>query len=231
MFRPMTRCRILILAALFTVLPASGWSDETPPAETVRSNDASRFVGETVTVCGPVAGTGYFPHLKGEPTFINFDQRYPEQSFTVVIWGKYREKFEQSPDRLYADRELCVTGRVETYKGKPQIVVLSPDQIEIRDAGLVVEQFSYEERVLLKAMLAALGYEVDIGTGEWGPAADQALLEFQEEQGLEEEGGQSAKTLRALAQAVDQVPAEEQQRILRLLLLNLAQREEAAARK
>jgi len=231
MFRPMTLCRILLLAALFTTLPATGWSDDSAPVVTVNTSDATRHVGERVTICGPVAGTAYFPHLKGEPTFVNFDRRYPEQSLTVVIWGEFRSEFEQAPDRLYAKKDLCVTGRIETYKGKPQIVVMSPDQIEILNAGLVAERFSYEERVLLKAMLAALGYEVDEGTGEWGDAADQAMREFQTAQGIENEGEQSPKTLRALAQAVDRVPAEDNQKILRLLLLNLAQREEAADRK
>ncbi len=231
MFRPTPRRWMLLLVAVLTLVPAMGLADEGTSPETIKSTDATRYVGKQVTVCGPVAGTGYFPHLKGEPTFINFDRLYPEQSFTVVIWGKFRDQFEQAPDRLYDGLDLCVTGTIETYKGKPQIVVTQADQIEIHDSGLVPERFSYEERVLLKAMLAALGYLVDEGSGEWDAAAAQALLDFQEEQGITEEGGQSPKTIRALAQAVDQVPSEEQQRILRVLLLNLAQREEVAARK
>ena len=56
----------------------------------------------------------------------------------------------------------------------------------------------------------------------WSRLASCSAL-CQEELNLVEEGGQSPQTLRALAQAVDRVPAEEQQKILRLLLLNLAQ--------
>ncbi|NNF05499.1 MAG: peptidoglycan-binding protein [Candidatus Eisenbacteria bacterium] len=228
--RPTTRL-ILLVVAIFLSLPTRAPAQESDVTESILTTEVGHFIGQTVTVCGPVAGTAYFSRLRGEPTFINFDRQYPEQSFTVVIWGRSLGEFEVPPDKLYADKQLCVTGRIETYKGKPQIIVTSPDQIEVQDEGLVPERFTYEERVLLKAMLVALGHQVDDGTGEWDSATAQAMADFQVEHGISDEGSRSPQTLRALAKAVEQVPSDEQQKILRLLLLNLAQREEAAARK
>ncbi len=218
MFRPvrglMPPVLLLVLAA-----PVRG-------AEPVPAAEASKHVGETITVCGTVAGAAHFDRLKGEPTFLNFGRPYPDQTFTVVIWGDNNRKFESPPHRMFAQREVCVTGTVETYRGKPQIEVRDPSQIVASVPRFHADRFSYEERVLLKAVLSALGHPADIGTGEWDASADRAIRDFQAETGLEPEGDRDPRTLRALAEAVDRVGPDDARRILRLLLVNLAQREE-----
>jgi len=213
-------------AALLFVVSAPSLAEGPVP-----SAEASKHVGETVTVCGTVAGAAHFDRLKGEPTFLNFDRPYPDQTFTVVIWGDNNRKFESPPHRLFAHREICVTGTVETYRGKPQIEVRDPSQITVASTRLDADRFSYEERVLLKAVLAALGHPTDVGTGEWDEQADRALRAFQAEAGVTPEGDRDPATLRALAGATDRIGPDDARRILRLLLVNLAQREEPAAGK
>jgi len=219
---------VLFLAmVLGFVLPAQA-AGAPEDAAGIPSLDAARHVGETVTICGPVVAASHFDHIRGEPTFLNFDRPHPNQSFTVVIWGENNAKFERPPHRMFAKRTVCVTGRVETYKGKPQIEVRDPDQIRVVSGQFEADRFSYEERVVLKAMLAALGHPLDIGTGEWDDEADRALRAFQEENGLAKEEGRSPAVLNALAAAVPRLSDGDRTRLLQLFLLNLAQREEAA---
>jgi hypothetical protein len=56
------------------------------------ANAAKNHVGETATVCGSVVSTRYAASTKGQPTFLNLDKPYPNQVFTVLIWGS-RSKF------------------------------------------------------------------------------------------------------------------------------------------
>ena len=149
----------------------------------------------------------------------------------MVIWGENNRKFERPPHLLFARKEVCVTGTVVNYKGKPQIEVRDPGQITILAPRFDGERFSYEERILLKAMLAGLGHPCDSGSGQWDRGADDALRAFQRETGLEAEGERSPQTLRALAEAVDRMAPGEPARVLKLLLLNLAQREESGAKE
>jgi hypothetical protein len=214
------------LLAAFLALPAV----PARGAEPIPSTQAAQHVGERVTICGPVAGTAHFDRLKGRPTFLNFDRRHPDQSFTVVIWGENAGKFERPPHQMFAGVELCVTGLVELYQGKPQIVVRDPAQITVVSTGLEADRFSPDERILLKAMLAALGHDADPGDPSWDRAADDALRAFQASAGLPAEEGRGPRTLRALAEHVDALDAAARGRILKLLLLNLAQREEAPSR-
>ncbi len=92
------------------------------------TTEASSHIGENATVCGIVSGGHYARSSKGQPTFINLDGAYPNQIFTIVIWGSDRHKFS-SPERRYNDKRLCATGTIDSYRGTPQIVVANKSQL------------------------------------------------------------------------------------------------------
>lgn len=98
-------------------------------ADTVPAAKAKDHVGENGTVCGKVADTRYLDSGR-RPTFLNFDQKYPNHTFTAVIFGEDRGKFGV-PEKDYLDKDICVTGKIEDYNGKPQIIVSEPRQIKV----------------------------------------------------------------------------------------------------
>jgi hypothetical protein len=84
----MKASRFLLLALGFiTVLSIHAQKEKLTAAE------AKNHVGEKATVCGTVASTHCAEKSKGQPTFLNLDEPYPKQIFTIVIWGKDRPKF------------------------------------------------------------------------------------------------------------------------------------------
>lgn len=99
--------------------------------KTLAASQAKDHIGETATVCGKVVSTRYSASSRGRPTFLNLDKPYPNQVFTVVIWGENRAKFGR-PEKDYKDKEICVTGKIESYRGKPQNVVSELDQIKLK---------------------------------------------------------------------------------------------------
>lgn len=98
----------------------------------ITPEDAKRHIGEYETVCGVVASTYYSYKSRGQPTFINLDRPYPNQIFTIVIWGSDRYKFKIPPEKLYKDKRVCVTGNISEYRGKAETKVKSPSQIKIQ---------------------------------------------------------------------------------------------------
>lgn len=215
------------LATLFVFalvsLPAAA-ADSDP--QSIPANEAAQHVGETAQVCGHVASAAYFASIKGSPTFINLDRPYPDQTFTVVIWGDARGRFEGPPERLFDGKTVCVTGRIETYRGKPQIVVTSPDQMTTTAPLAGGGELSDLERVLVKALLASLGYDVIYGTGDWDEQTVEAVMAFQESTGLPTTGEPDAETLRALANAVPDIAEEDTELAIRLVLFELVRRQE-----
>jgi micrococcal nuclease len=93
---------------------------------------ASAHVGEVRTVCDRVASTRFL-RTGRQPTFLNLGHPYPEQDLTVVIWGEDRARFGGAPEELYRSRRVCVTGRIELYRGRPEIVIRERDALRAVD--------------------------------------------------------------------------------------------------
>jgi DNA/RNA endonuclease YhcR with UshA esterase domain len=97
-------------------------------------DEAKNYIGERVTVYGPVVSTHYASTSRGRPTFLNLGKPYPDPGrFTVVIWGENRYKFSPPPESYYMGKTISVTGLVTEYKGVPEIEVSSPSQIEVKE--------------------------------------------------------------------------------------------------
>lgn len=68
--------------------------------------------------------------------FLNFSSR-PREGFVVVIFRDDVHKFlEGPPGEVYSNKEIRVTGTVEIFRDNPQIVVRSPDQIELVERNM-----------------------------------------------------------------------------------------------
>ena len=63
---------------------------------------------------------------RGEPTFINLDAAYPNQIFTILVWGDDRQKVGELPRE---GSRVCATGVIQEYRGVPEIVVRSSGQL------------------------------------------------------------------------------------------------------
>lgn len=117
----------LILSRIFS--PDSG---DLRAETTISYEEAATYVGRVVQVCGIVAGADFAEHIGGQPTFLNFGDTHPHQSFTVVIWGEDRPRWLKPPEIKYKNADICVTGRVTMHRDIPQIVVDRPDRIAVQ---------------------------------------------------------------------------------------------------
>ena len=90
--------------------------------------EAKGHVGEMATVCGKVVSARFAESSNRQPTFLNLDQPFPKQIFTVVIFGSDRSKFGE-PEKEFLNQTICATGTIEDYRGLPQIVAKEPKQI------------------------------------------------------------------------------------------------------
>src|SRR5579884_1444023 len=83
------RFRILIA----TVCLAAGFVSPVVAETSLSAGEAKNHIGENATVCGQVASTHFAASSRGRPTFLNLNEPYPNQIFTIVIWGSDRPKF------------------------------------------------------------------------------------------------------------------------------------------
>jgi hypothetical protein len=97
--------------------------------DTIKLEDAKNKVGDSVTLCGKVFNARFVSNATNEPTFLNIGAAYPNQLLTVVIWGDVRKQFKGNPEHLFLNKEICITGKIELYKEKPQVVIKQMSQI------------------------------------------------------------------------------------------------------
>jgi hypothetical protein len=119
--------------------PAGNTSRKTPPTpapgaavKRITSVESQQHIGETATVCGLVASARGFESPDGGRSYLNFDRPYPNQTFAVMIEGANRTKFKSPPDVLFNGKNICVTGSIVSYRGKPEIIVEDPSQIVVQ---------------------------------------------------------------------------------------------------
>ena len=120
-----------LTASVFVTILLLAASPALPQTQHITAREAKNHVGEKATVCGRVVGIHFVSSGKGQPTFVHFDEQYPNQVFTLAIWGSDRPKFGR-PEELYRDKDLCVTGKITSYLGVPEIVASNPNQVQVQ---------------------------------------------------------------------------------------------------
>src|SRR5258708_4411145 len=117
--------RFLLLLMILHAVFLSNSHSET--ATVIPANEAAAHINEWATVEGVVAKV--FTSKSGN-TFLNIGATYPNQTFTG--WIPHASPVSKSP--MLSDiegRRVKITGRIEFYKGKPEIRINAPSQIEI----------------------------------------------------------------------------------------------------
>jgi hypothetical protein len=125
------------------------YSEENPngvPDNAINWTKAEQYIGKKVTIFGMVMNirhnkrkeweAKYYPELgiAAPPTFITMGASYPnKRRVQIVIWDQNRRKFSPTPEALYSDKAICVTGRLYLYKDVISIEVSDPSQVQIMD--------------------------------------------------------------------------------------------------
>lgn len=124
--RPLFVAVVLLIATGPALVQAQIRPEEGRP--TVMWPDARPLIGQVAYVCGEVIGV---PKV-GKITFINFDEQRPVR-FAGVIFEDKLTNFPKPPAEMYAGKIVRIRGTVSIFKDQPQIVITSPEQVEVLD--------------------------------------------------------------------------------------------------
>jgi hypothetical protein len=113
------------LLSLFMVLCATGLIAETPREYT--PVEAAKHIGENAQVTGTVKRVN---QSEGGSIFLDMGAKYPNNPFTVFIPRSAADKFPNF--RKYDGFIITVSGEIQEYKHKAEIVVTDPSQIKRR---------------------------------------------------------------------------------------------------
>jgi hypothetical protein len=99
----------------------------------IKLEEAKDHIGDSVKLEGIVSGARVFEDDDKKPTLslISLGGEYPNQLLTIAVQPSYKTNGVEFPDNRLKGSRIVVTGKLELYKGKPQIVVRSFEQLHI----------------------------------------------------------------------------------------------------
>ena len=97
-----------------------------PKQEVISWQDAAKYYGKTKLVEGEIIEA----YNSGKVCYLNF---HPDNRkyFTLVIFASDFNKFTKPPEEYYLNKTVRTRGLIKEYKGRPEIVITDPSQIEI----------------------------------------------------------------------------------------------------
>ncbi len=118
----MKKLLTFIIAAIF-------YSSHASAQLKIQIDEASKHYGETVTICDLLYGGKFIE--KSQLTLLDMGGPYPKTKITVLINSADRKNFPEKPETFYEKKDVCITGKIIEFKGKPQIIVSKPSDIQI----------------------------------------------------------------------------------------------------
>ena len=85
-------------------------------------------IGDSAIVCTRVYGI----KTTDKVTFINMGAPFPNAPLTVVVFAKDLPALKDKLDTLITDKQVCVTGKLITYRGKTEIIVSRTEDIVVQ---------------------------------------------------------------------------------------------------
>lgn len=119
------------MKTLFSILLVLIFSITSTIGQKVSLEEVQTKIGQTVTVCGKIFGGRFVSNAVNTPTLLNMGASAPNNRLTLVIFGEDLKEFPAQPEVHYANQQVCVTGTIVNYKGQPEIILKSPDQIKM----------------------------------------------------------------------------------------------------
>jgi DNA/RNA endonuclease YhcR with UshA esterase domain len=95
-------------------------------AGTITPQEAKDHVGDVTTVTGSVDGFKSLP----QETFLDMGGRYPANAFTVFV--PIKSGISAAELQQFEGKVISVTGTIALYRGRPEIVLTSLNQISAK---------------------------------------------------------------------------------------------------
>ncbi|MCH2111804.1 MAG: endonuclease/exonuclease/phosphatase family protein, partial [Planctomycetes bacterium] len=96
---------------------------------------AEQMVGQWAAVEGTIVRT----HNSGRACFLNFAEDWKGR-FHLVVFARSFEEYSASPEKLFLNQRVRITGKISEYKGASQIILEDPSQIVFLDGEPVIEE-------------------------------------------------------------------------------------------
>jgi hypothetical protein len=105
-------------------------TDEVESSVTIDIKDSSKYEGKLVYTCGKVYSTKVIK--SNGMILMNVGGEYPDAPLTIAIFSNSLKNFDANPEEYYMGKNICVSGKIKMYKGRPEIIINTKHAIQVK---------------------------------------------------------------------------------------------------
>lgn len=117
----------LNLGTTVPLLPPNTITASALPTQ-IGTAQAADYYDENMVVTGKVVSVS----VRSSVALLDLDERYPDSPFTAVVFSENLSKFDNF--KKYRGHQVAISGTITKYHNKPEIILESPEQIQITDS-------------------------------------------------------------------------------------------------
>ncbi len=110
----------------FSAFPPNRINEDDYSAKVIDWQDAPKYINEIVTAEGSIERA----YDSGKACFLNFKENW-SGTLNLVIFSELYYQYPANPAQYFLNKKIRVTGLVQLYKGTPQMIIKSPEQIKV----------------------------------------------------------------------------------------------------
>ena len=97
----------------------------------IPESELEKYVDKKIEYCNRVHGT-FVSKGNKKVILLNMGADYPNHELVIAIFEGDWKKFDYKPAEFLKGKDICITGKLVMYKGKPEIIVNNPNQISVQ---------------------------------------------------------------------------------------------------
>jgi hypothetical protein len=117
--------------------PGALFSDELAKAKVFKTlkqidtKDIALHVGDSVSFCSKVYNSRHYESSENKPTVLDLQSNFSDPLVNIVIMDQDRRRFPEAPEKIYLNKDVCITGVVMMRNNIPYVILRSREQIKI----------------------------------------------------------------------------------------------------
>ncbi|MDB5206046.1 MAG: hypothetical protein JWR72_1121 [Flavisolibacter sp.] len=98
----------------------------------INLRDINKYLGDSVEFCSKIYNARYFESSENAPTLLDVQSNFSDPVINAVILKADRKNFNNIPEKLYINKDVCISGVVSLRNNIPYLIIHDKSQVKVK---------------------------------------------------------------------------------------------------
>lgn len=98
----------------------------------INLSDINKYIGDSVQFCSKIYNARYFEGSENAPTLLDVQSNFSDPFINAVVLKEDRKNFSNIPEKLYLNKDVCLSGVVTLRNNIPYLVIHDKSQVKVK---------------------------------------------------------------------------------------------------